>query len=334
MNQFKQQGFTLIELMIALALGLVIVAAVITLFITGQKSYNVQQGVAENQNNANFGLNLITQDVRHANLNGASGSLNDRKLFGGVVLTSVKNAYIDTANGNAKLSNLPPTIPDTVALETLLTRSNTQTVATTGNAWSGKTNVTLSNGTAVQSDQLVVQYLPLEEMIGRFDCEGNPIANANEYVIQRYFLRLDANAATTEPNEALSLACDAGRIAADNPTAITGYGDAGQIIMQRVDHFRVLLGVQQENTYRFIDAATYMALPSSATVQRPNIISIQIGALSRAVQSAGVDNLIKNDQIFKVLDQDVKVKATTTPSKYVRQVVSQTIALRNSGKGG
>lgn len=41
----KQYGFTLIELMIALVLGLIIVAAGIQLFITGQRSLSMQQGL-------------------------------------------------------------------------------------------------------------------------------------------------------------------------------------------------------------------------------------------------------------------------------------------------
>ena len=53
----KQAGFTLIELMLALALGLVISAAAIFLFLTAQKSYSVQQGLSNVQDNANFGLN-------------------------------------------------------------------------------------------------------------------------------------------------------------------------------------------------------------------------------------------------------------------------------------
>ena len=78
MKNLKQQGFTLLELMVSLVLGLIIIAAAITLFITGQRSYSVQQGAAEIQNNANFGLNLITKDVRITNLDGGRGPINDR----------------------------------------------------------------------------------------------------------------------------------------------------------------------------------------------------------------------------------------------------------------
>lgn len=65
----QQNGYTLMELLIALTLGLVIIAAATMLFLTGVRSQAMQQGVADLQDNANFGLNYITQDLRLANLN-------------------------------------------------------------------------------------------------------------------------------------------------------------------------------------------------------------------------------------------------------------------------
>ena len=355
-NNINEQGFTLLELMIALALGLVIVAAAVTLFITGQRSYTVQQGMSENQNNANFGLNLITRDVRHANLDGARTGLTDRSISGGIVLSSKANPYIDTANKNAEIANLPVSITAANAPLALLSRSNGQTASTTNNQWSGISNVTLATGgDSLQSDQLVIQYLPLEEMIGSFDCEGREITSRDEYVIQRYFLRKDTNAASTEPNEPLALACDAGRYTIPTPeikattttvgkpatpTEFKNYGDAGQIIMQRVDHFRVLFGVVDDltapstPTYQYVDVKKYFELPQTEEKPRPKIFAIQLGVLSRSTQSVGDDGMIKTDQKFQILDQEVKIKTTTgTPPKYVRQVVTQTIALRNASGG-
>lgn len=64
MYSSHNKGFTLIELMIALALGLVIVAAGIALFLSAQKSYTSQQAVAQIQDNANFGLSYISKGLR------------------------------------------------------------------------------------------------------------------------------------------------------------------------------------------------------------------------------------------------------------------------------
>lgn len=86
-----QTGITLIELMIALALGLIVSAAAIMLFLTGQKSYSLQQGVADLQDSANFGLDYIVRDIRLSNLNTVSSEVNDETSEGGIVLTSSVN---------------------------------------------------------------------------------------------------------------------------------------------------------------------------------------------------------------------------------------------------
>ena len=52
----SQQGYTLIELMVALVLGLLISAAAIQLFITSQNTFSLQQGGADVQDSSIFGL--------------------------------------------------------------------------------------------------------------------------------------------------------------------------------------------------------------------------------------------------------------------------------------
>lgn len=347
----KQIGFTLIELMISLALGLIVVAAAILLFLTGQKSVAMQRGVAELQDNANFGLNYITKDIRLTNLNTKTAAINDQTLYGGVVLTS--NASADAVTNTAVTPNVKkPTLPTTVVIDdTLLSQSDTRVSPGTGNAWTGVSNASDTSGTPLLSDQLVIQYLPQytlddkgtsattdDEYVGGFDCEGNEIrylksAGLRMYV-QRYFLRTDTNAASTESSP-LALACDAGYYPINAPTAITNYGGEGEIIMKRVDHFRVLLGVQSDvaavastpasTTHQYVSIKDYMGM----TAPRPRILSIQLGALVRSTQSVGAESAVKADQEFQVLGQTVKLKTSTDP-KYIRQVVSQTVALRNA----
>ncbi|MFI8034557.1 PilW family protein [Acinetobacter sp. ABJ_C3_5] len=343
----KQAGFTLIELMLSLTLGLIITAAAILLFLAGQKSLSMQQGVADIQDNANFGLNYLTQDIRLANLNNFKAVINDQTAYGGIVLTSSTNAQKD-AQGTP-LSNIFWQV----------TGSNVAAKFLSGSAIA-PSNVQLS-GSDILSDQLVIQYVPQYVLnsagtiwSGGYDCEGNALnfpvtqpAKGGEFgqqvIVQRYFLRADSNKNENEPNQPLALACDAGRypvepakaVNATDPLpamAVTGYGDAGEIIMKRVDHFRVLLNIQDDSvtapgaSRRYITFKDYMALPSP----RPRIVAVQIGILARSAQAVNKENSINDDQIFRVLDQEVTVKKPKAGSpKYIRQVVAQTIALRN-----
>lgn len=360
----QQLGFTLIELMISLTLGLIITAAAVLLFITGQRSAAMQKGVAELQDNANFGLNYIAKDIRMSNLNTKKAEINDQILYGGVVLTSASSVDVvtdSTTSPVTKKPNIPVAIP---LVPQLLSQSDDRVAVGSGNQWTGVSNVTdITGGTNLLSDQLVIQFLPQYTINGTnydggFDCEGNAISfpqteNLRIYV-QRYFLRTDANASANEGSP-LALACDAGYYAigdfhpADNlatppiaatipaaaPTTITNFGDAGEIIIKRVDQFRILLGVQRDVAaaastpasviYQYLSIKDYMALTSP----RPRILSIQLGMLVRSSQSVGGESVVKANQQFTLLDQTVKVKPSTDP-KYIRQVVSQTVALRNA----
>lgn len=334
----NQKGFTLIELMISLTLGLIISAAAILLFLTGQKSLSMQQGTSDLQDNANFGLNYITKDLRLINLNSTQAITTDSTILGGVVLTSSLNPVnIGTTAVPIRVSNLSSTIVGDTAAVKLLSQSASSA------SWVGLSNVQV-DGTDQESDQLTIQYMPqytiedrgtgtskVSTYVGGYDCEGNelafPVAGGRRMVVQRYFLRVDANKSTNEPNEALALACDAGNYPETDPKAIADFGGAGEIVMKRVDYLRVLLGVQSANGRRYMSINEYM---TSAT-PHPRIVSIQFGVLARSLQSVSDAKSIKDNQSFVVLDQTVTVKKpVATAPKYIRQVISQTIALRNA----
>jgi prepilin-type N-terminal cleavage/methylation domain-containing protein len=72
----KEEGMTLVELLVAMAISGIVVAAVYTAFITQQKSYTVQDQVAETQQNARVGLDLIAREVRMAGYGQPDWALN------------------------------------------------------------------------------------------------------------------------------------------------------------------------------------------------------------------------------------------------------------------
>ncbi|MDR9778125.1 PilW family protein, partial [Rhizobium hidalgonense] len=85
---------------------------------------------------------------------------------------------------------------------------------------------------------------------------------------------------------------------------------------------------------RYMSILYYMCngtddLDIASVATRPRVMSIQIGMLVRGSDNTR-DSLVKGDQEYSVLDQKVKLTATAQSSgKYLRQVITQTIALRN-----
>ena len=76
-NQFKldrakQSGLSLIELMIALVIGLLLTAAVVQMFVASKTTYAMQTSLAQMQENARFAMEFIARDLRTAGYMGCS----------------------------------------------------------------------------------------------------------------------------------------------------------------------------------------------------------------------------------------------------------------------
>jgi len=65
-----QGGFTLVELMIALVLGLVVIGGVISVFLSNQQSYRTNQALGEIQDNSRTAFEFLARDIRDAGLTG------------------------------------------------------------------------------------------------------------------------------------------------------------------------------------------------------------------------------------------------------------------------
>lgn len=66
----KQKGLTLVELMIAVVLGLILVAGVIQIFVANKQTYRVTDAQSRLQENARFALEVLTRDIRSAGYSG------------------------------------------------------------------------------------------------------------------------------------------------------------------------------------------------------------------------------------------------------------------------
>jgi type IV pilus assembly protein PilW len=70
-----ENGFTLIELMVTLGIGMVVLAAVTTTFMSQTKAYNAQEQINEMEQNARGALDIITREVKMAGYNPTGGTV-------------------------------------------------------------------------------------------------------------------------------------------------------------------------------------------------------------------------------------------------------------------
>ena len=304
-----QHGFTLIELMISLVLGLLISAAVMQVFLTSQRVDRIQTAASEIQDKAVFGLQAIEPQVRLANLGNDGVAINDTTLNGGVVLTASK-----TVTDSANIITTAARIEDGY-----ITRS----FGLGGSSNKKGSWVSTLTNTQVHSDQLTIQYT---NTTGRelFDCEGAKI-EPNVQVITRYFVMEGESKIGSRKN--LNLRCDAGRI--ENKVAVN-FTDDGQTIIESIDQFNIRLGVQQsivtdgKISYQYADmtVAEYMAL----TGNKPPIVNIRIAILARSTANSPEASA----ESFDIFGSTQNLKKQDDAPKYLRRVYETNILLRNA----
>lgn len=315
-------GFTLMELMIALALGLLIVAAGLAVFLSSQRSLSLQSGMSELQQNANFGLSLVTHDLRHTNLNTVSAQKINNLVNGSGIIF--------------KKENLPLALQTITNLETeLVSLQDKDTDNTSG-----------------KSDRLTIQYTPETATI--INCEGVTVGTAaapasDLVIVQRYYLAETPQQITGEPTS-YSLFCDAGSyLKSGAPTVINGLGVHGsnnaQQMMQRVDAFKVRFGVKNPSgNLRYMTIDDY--IDAMATIRAAcatpidegicaktylNVVSMDIGILSRSTGTIGADANLNTQTSFNVAGTPVTLSGDVAVNKrYLRQAVNQVVAIRNT----
>lgn len=316
----KQQGFTLIELMISLVLGLLIIAAASQVYVISLRTATVQQAGSSILDANVFGLQQIENNIRMAGL-GLSDVAKAGAADSGILAGGDNAAAISVLNVNgAKLSS------------SLISRDG-----------SGPTNTT-SDG----SDQLTIQYrapadmrdceghLVLGPRTGILDLPGNPVVSIDgQIIVERYFVKNN--------NGTLELRCDAGLYVSNhiieddgqgtaNATILTGannrhnihnLGDGGALIVSGIDDFQVRFGIASGANHsgiRYVTPTEYQALPSNTA-----IITVQLGLLTKGnVPSSDAPE----SPTYTILGNDVNMKSGQ--GQFIRRVYETNIMLRNS----
>ena len=292
----QSAGFTLIELMISLVLGLLISAAVMQVYIVSTRTATVQQSASEVQDSAILSLQAIEDHIRLANLGNPISNIKDTTNHGGIVLTS---ANLGTINA---------------------TDAKYFTASADSTGWTG-----LSNVTGVESDQLTIQYKNVTSS-SLYDCEGAEVQkDSPDWVVERYFVRKAIGGADTD----LVLACAAGRVDEDGQI-ITAFTGAGEVIIPAVDQFKVLLGTLADvSQLSYLPASTYLEL-----TDKPAITTVKLGMIVRSdtplIEDPESSLLAADKGKFTILGAEQKLKADSVNKVRYRRSYESTIVLRSA----
>lgn len=89
----RERGLSLIELMIALAIGSLLILALVEVFAASRTAYQLSAGLARTQENGRFAIDILQRDLRMA---GHAGCVNDQARFLPGNVTASRPALIST----------------------------------------------------------------------------------------------------------------------------------------------------------------------------------------------------------------------------------------------
>lgn len=140
----RQKGFGLIEIMIALALGIILTLGIIQIFASSKQTSITQNASARLQEDARYALSRMTQELRMAGMFGCL-SLSSASVTNA---PTAFNTPIDWANGTSTLSIItshatPGIDTPTAADWTMVTDCRTTATVHSGNAAPGAGEVAL-----------------------------------------------------------------------------------------------------------------------------------------------------------------------------------------------
>jgi len=148
---YTQRGMTLVEIMIAITIGLILTAGVVQLFIGNKTTYTLTEGQARIQENARFATAILSRDLRMAGYMGCGNSAMQGD-GSGTPLIYVNNLVAEpdpninfdlsaTVNGieNAASGVLTSIIPGTDTIT--IRRASESSAQLTGNMTSNNANI-------------------------------------------------------------------------------------------------------------------------------------------------------------------------------------------------
>ena len=332
----NQRGVTLVELMIAMVIGLFLLLGTVTVFQQSRSNFRVSDSIARLQENGRFVLDMMEPDIRVAKLWGRSGDpgLIDNVLPGGLTVTC------DTVDSSAAM--LPPTTYTAWALDI-----NREVWAVDESSGYGHAALGVpcspNAGAQAQSDALVIRrastqpIVPTAGMIqvhtdltrGEFFNDGAvPVG----YAAAAQTHNVVTNVYYVSPRSDLDPNMPSLRI----KTLMPGGVHQDQEIMPGVENLQVQLGVDTDDDLeieRYVDADHDIVNPTTGgTIPDAQILAVRLWIVMRsdAVEVGFTDNAQ-----YLSPDPDVVVIPCAGggcgyPDNFRRLAISTTVALRNN----
>lgn len=312
-------GFTLIELMIAMVLGLVIMGGIVSLFAASRQSFRVDAQITRMQDEARFAVEEIARDVQMA------GYFAQALVPGAITMDTGLNVGVDCGPAGQPNWILSPV--DAVTGErTALTSVDNATAATAAAAYSCITGGEIRNntdivavkrvigfetppasiqaGTTYLRSNMTVNLLYTEPQVGAFAVPA-PFGDW-QYQPRIYFVRPYTTAGDNVPSLCRKY------LAPGNPPSMET-----ECIARGIEDLQIDFGLDTDG-----DGAPNRYLPNPTLTEMQDVVSARIHLLARTGE---IDVQQTDDRTYQLGN----APAYTPSDRFHRRVYTVTVSVRN-----
>ncbi len=327
----SQRGISLVEIMVALAVGLFLTAGVVQIFLGNKQSYRVAEGSARIQENARFAMEFIAIDARMAGYQGCAGASRTVVNTLGASPSFVEDFDIPVEGFQAtSASAWSPSVDASIS-----SPLGGRDILTIRGAFGNGTNITgqPTDASDCASSSSYTQNLKVTSGAGFQSVDYAIASNCNRASIFQFATTPEASATTIDTGGVDLGACYAGTgellpletrsfyiraNASGIPSLYRQIGSAGaQELVEGVEDLQVLYGLDNDGD----GAANGFVTANQASANWDQVVSLRICLGFRSVE----DNLTTSDDAPPAC-ADSQVNLT---GNHLRRVFTTTIGLRN-----
>lgn len=347
----RQRGLTLIELMIAMVIGLVLMGGVVQIFTGSKVSYLTQEELGRIQENARYALEVLTKDIRMAGYMGCMGQTNINdivqpglKPIGGTdFFTDPVLGFDAQSNSGTGLSDWSPTLPTYFSAGQSVAGSDVIVTQRAGVIDASLVGNTFPSNANIQLDSNPDNWIQVGDVLFLTDCvdsevfmttnvgTGSPVTIAHSSAVNTQPMLSKAYAGNSQLMKLIMNGYYVGTNADGNRSLFRSrLGQNGVMVVEElvegVETLQIAYGEDLTG-----DGLPNRYVTANDVTTPGNIVAVRVGLLMYTVKQVATEN---DNRSFSLAGTAVAATATTPThggDKSLRQAYSATVKIRNRG---
>ena len=323
----KSRGFSLVELMIAMVLGLILMAGVSQVYLGTKDASRTQDALARVQETGRFAVDLLKRDIREADFWGCLRNMNSSNVVNNLNIDPATSPQYDYTKDGVDGTDGGGSSPDKLTLRTA--QGSGISIYGKMNNTSATLKVTLNSGLN-EGDIILISDCSQGDVFQiTNDPSNHPNGGNKDEVNHNSGKETPGNASNcgTGNSHCLSKNYDEDanifkpviwsyEIKDDPDTGLPNLYRSGDPMLEGVENLQILYGEDTDD-----DGAANVYVKASGVTDWNKVISIRFAVLVRSIQPA---RTAPASETYPLLDTSVN-----TDDRYLRQVFTDTVTIRN-----